>query len=190
MRPVVHRRCIRERRYTQLTTVFDRWDNTLEGDGIIEHEELARVLQRFFQWSGEETEWRLKAFLAENPLGMPCGACAPPPNSCLPCDPPPPCVTFRRVVVSLRGPGQSPVRPFACCVGSLLSVGCCGRCSCWCRFRVRGAQWLVWGKRTGHGGKGRTRGDNRTGQTALAENGAERRRRRRKGQKGNNRCGC
>ena len=32
-------------------------------------------------------------------------------------------------------------------------------------------------------GQGRTRGDNRTGQTALAENGAERRRRRRKGQK-------
>ena len=22
--------------------------------------------------------------------------------------------------------------PFACCVGSLLSVGCCGLCSCWC----------------------------------------------------------
>ena len=43
-----------------------------------------------------------------------------------------PRVTFRRVVVSLRGPGQSPVRPFACCVGSLRSVGCCGRCSCWC----------------------------------------------------------
>ena len=39
-----------------------------------------------------------------------------------------PRVTFRRVVVSLRGPGQSPVLPFACCVGSLLSVG---RCSCW-----------------------------------------------------------
>ena len=57
--------------------------------------------------------------------------------------PPPPCATFRPVVVSLRGPGQSPVRPFACCVGSLLSVGRCGRCSCWCRFRVRGAQWLV-----------------------------------------------
>ena len=53
--------------------------------------------------------------------------------------PPPPCVTLRRVVVSLRGPGQSPVLPFACCVGSLLFVGCCGRCSCWCRFRVRGA---------------------------------------------------
>ena len=49
------------------------------------------------------------------------------------------CVTFRRVVVPLRGPGQSPVLPFACCVGSLLSVGRCGRCSCWCRFRVRGA---------------------------------------------------
>ena len=54
--------------------------------------------------------------------------------------PPAPCVTFRLVVVPLRGPGQSPVLPFACCVGSLLSVGRCGRCSCWCRFRVRGAQ--------------------------------------------------
>ena len=60
--------------------------------------------------------------------------------------PPPLCVIFRLVVVSLRGPGQSPVLPFACCVGSLLSVGRCGRCSCWCRFRVRRAQWLVcWG---------------------------------------------
>ena len=55
----------------------------------------------------------------------------------------PPCVTFRPVVVPLRGPGQSPVLPFACCVGSLLSVGRCGRCSCGCRFRVRGAQSLV-----------------------------------------------
>ena len=52
----------------------------------------------------------------------------------------PPCVTFRRAVAPLRGPGRSPVLPFACCVGSLLSVGRCGRCSCWCRFRVRGAQ--------------------------------------------------
>ena len=51
-----------------------------------------------------------------------------------------PCVTFRRVVVPLRGPGRSPVLPFACCVGSLLSVGRCRRCSCWCRFRVCGAQ--------------------------------------------------
>ena len=60
--------------------------------------------------------------------------------------PPPPRVTFRRVVVSLRGPGQSPVRPFACCVGSLRSVGRCGRCSCGCRFRVRGARgWVCWG---------------------------------------------
>ena len=56
---------------------------------------------------------------------------------------PPPCVTFRPVVVSLRGPGQAPVLPFACCVGSLRSAGRCGRCSCWCHFRVRGAQWLV-----------------------------------------------
>ena len=59
------------------------------------------------------------------------------------CPPPPPRVTFRRVIVSLRGPGQSPVLPFACCVGSLCSVGRCSRCSCWCRFRVRGAHWLV-----------------------------------------------
>ena len=58
----------------------------------------------------------------------------------------PPRVTFRLVVAPLRGPGQSPVLPFACCVGSLRSVGRCGRCSCWCRFRIRGAQWLVcWG---------------------------------------------
>ena len=41
-----------------------------------------------------------------------------------------PCVTFRLVVAPLRGPGRSPVLPFACCVGSLLSVGRCGRCSC------------------------------------------------------------
>ena len=54
-----------------------------------------------------------------------------------------PCVTFRLVVAPLRGPGRSPVLPFACCVGSLLSVGRCGRCSCWCRFRVCGAQRLV-----------------------------------------------
>ena len=57
--------------------------------------------------------------------------------------PPSPRVTFRRVVAPLRGPGQSPALPFACCVGSLRSVGRCGRCSCWCRFRVRGAQSLV-----------------------------------------------
>ena len=37
-----------------------------------------------------------------------------------------PCVTFRRVAVSLRGPGQSPVLPFVCCVGSLRSDGRCG----------------------------------------------------------------
>ena len=35
----------------------------------------------------------------------------------------PPCVTFRLVAVPLWGPGQSPVLPFACCVGLLLSVG-------------------------------------------------------------------
>ena len=54
-----------------------------------------------------------------------------------------PCVTFRRVAVPLRGPGRSPGLPFARCVGSLRSVGRCGRCSCWCRFRVRGAPSLV-----------------------------------------------
>ena len=56
----------------------------------------------------------------------------------------PPRVTFRRVAVSLRGPGQSPVLPFACCVGSLRSDGRCGRCSRRCRFRVRGAQRLAY----------------------------------------------
>ena len=55
----------------------------------------------------------------------------------------PPRVTFRRVVVLLRGPGQSPVLPFACCVGSLRSVGRCGQYSCWCRCCVRGAPSLV-----------------------------------------------
>ena len=57
--------------------------------------------------------------------------------------PSPPRVTFRWVAVSLRGPGQSPVLPSACCVGSPRSVGRCGLCSCRCCFRVRGAQWLV-----------------------------------------------
>ena len=36
--------------------------------------------------------------------------------------PGPPRVTFRRVVAPLRGPGQSPVLPFACCAGALLSA--------------------------------------------------------------------
>ena len=40
------------------------------------------------------------------------------------------------------------------------------------------------------GGKGRTKEGNSTGQTALAENGAERRRRTRKGKTGKNHCGC
>ena len=61
------------------------------------------------------------------------------------------------VVVPLRGPGQSPVLPFACCVGSLLSVGRCGRCSCRCRFRVRGAQSLAYWGCAGCGGMCRLR---------------------------------
>ena len=40
------------------------------------------------------------------------------------------------------------------------------------------------------GGKGQTKEGNRTGQTALAENGAERRRGTRKGKTGKNHCGC
>ena len=52
----------------------------------------------------------------------------------------PPLCEVRLVVASLRGPGRPPVLPFACCVGSLRFVGRCGRCSCWCLFRVRGAQ--------------------------------------------------
>ena len=46
------------------------------------------------------------------------------------------------------------------------------------------------GEETGLGGKGRTKEGDRTGQTALAENGAERRRRTRKGKTGKNHCGC
>ena len=61
----------------------------------------------------------------------------------LPCPWDPPCVTFHLIVVSLRGPGQSPFLPSTCCVGSLLSVGRCSRCSCWCCFRICGAQCRV-----------------------------------------------
>ena len=50
-------------------------------------------------------------------------------------------------------------------------------------------EWRGW-RRNWAGGKGRTKGGDRTGQIALAENGAERRRRRRKGNKGRNHCGC
>ena len=51
------------------------------------------------------------------------GTWDPPPSNLPPNTPPPPCMTFRLVVVSLRGPGQSPVLPFACCVGLLLPDG-------------------------------------------------------------------
>ena len=39
---------------------------------------------------------------------------------------------FRQVAVSSRCPGQSPVLPFACCVGSLCSDRRFGLCSYWC----------------------------------------------------------
>ena len=78
-------------------------------------------------------------------------------SSFVPWGTPPPSVTFRRIVASLRGPGQSPVLPFACCVGSLRSVGRCGWCPRWCRFRVRGAQWLVCRGCAGCGGMCRLR---------------------------------
>ena len=54
-------------------------------------------------------------------------------------------MTFCRVAVSLRGPGRSPVLPFACCVWLPRSVTRCSRCSRWCRLHVRGAQLLVRG---------------------------------------------
>ena len=82
---------------------------------------------------------RVRMSSGERPMGAAKGKQSDTEALCLP----PPCVTFRTVVAPLRGPGQSTVLPFACCVGSLLSVGRCGRCSCWCRSRVRGAQWLV-----------------------------------------------
>ena len=69
---------------------------------------------------------------------------SPPHSGCPP--PASPCFrghVVRRVAIFSRGPGQSPVLPFAGCVASLCSHGRCGPCSCWCRFRVRGAQWLA-----------------------------------------------
>ena len=41
----------------------------------------------------------------------------PPSPTSAPAPPPPPRVTLCRVAVFVRGPGQSPVLPFACCVG-------------------------------------------------------------------------
>ena len=55
---------------------------------------------------------------------------------------PAPADPFRPVVVSVRGPEQSPILPFVCCVGSLPSDGGCGLCSCWCC--CPGAQGLVY----------------------------------------------
>ena len=66
------------------------------------------------------------------------------------CDIPSGCCSF-------TGPWTSPVLPFACCVGALLSVDRCGRCSRWCRFRVRGAQRLVCRGCVGCGGMCRLR---------------------------------
>ena len=54
----------------------------------------------------------------------------------------PPCVTFRQVAVSLRGPGQSPVLPSACCAGSLRSVGRCVLCSRGMRWRAHALPFL------------------------------------------------
>ena len=64
---------------------------------------------------------------------------APPPL----CDIPSGCCFF-------TGPWTVTVLPFACCVGSLLSVSRCGRCSCWCRFCVCGAKWLMCWARGGN----------------------------------------
>ena len=46
---------------------------------------------------------------------------------------------IRRAAVSSLGPGQPPVLPFVCCVGSLCPDGRCGPCSLWCHFRISGA---------------------------------------------------
>ena len=54
--------------------------------------------------------------------------------------PPPPLCDILSGCCFFTGPWTVTRFPFACCVGSLRSVGRCGRCSCWCRFRVRGAQ--------------------------------------------------
>ena len=62
-------------------------------------------------------------------------------------------MTFRLVVAPLRGPGRSPVLPFACCVGSLLSVGRCGALagdvsafaepSSWCAGALLNVAWCA-----------------------------------------------
>ena len=91
---------------------------------------------------GRRHRWRRRVYMGGPSLGKPSaltGVCETSRRAYTPC------VTCRLVVVPLRGPGQSPVLPFACCVGLLLSASRCGRCSCW-SFCVRGAQWLVcWG---------------------------------------------
>ena len=81
--------------------------------------------------------------IVEVPLPRWWSYCPPTPSllrMAIPRPPIPPRVTLHRVAGSLRGPGRSPVRPFACCVGSLRSVGRCGRCALWCCFCVSGAQ--------------------------------------------------
>ena len=66
----------------------------------------------------------------------------------------PPCVTFRLVVVPLRGPGQSPILPFACCVGLLLLpaaaagalagvVSAFAEPSSWCVGAVLNVEWCA-----------------------------------------------
>ena len=58
-------------------------------------------------------------------------------------------MTFRLVVAPLRGPGQSPVLPFACCVGLLLSgafagvVSAFAEPSSWCVGAVLNVAWCA-----------------------------------------------
>ena len=55
-----------------------------------------------------------------------------------------PCVTFRRAAVSLWSAGQSPVLPFACCVGSLRSDGRCILCGVVSTL-AEPSSWRTWG---------------------------------------------
>ena len=81
--------------------------------------------------------------IVEVPLPCWWSYCPPTPSllrMAIPRPPIPPRVTLHRVAGSLRGPGRSPARPFACCVGSLRSVGRCGR---WMQKKKIGAVGAV-----------------------------------------------
>lgn len=57
----------KERRYTQMTNLFNKWDEatdpSIEGSKFIEEDDLIKVVAAFFEWSDDEVEWRSRALL-------------------------------------------------------------------------------------------------------------------------------